>query len=86
MANKSSKTSYTSKGERRSSIGAKSTNPAQKMLNKIDALSKGKDVVWSFPNIGKDGKVHPNTRVRVSGKEHVSKMKRDSYQQKNVVD
>lgn len=86
MAKTSSGKTHTSKGERKSSIGVKDTNSATKMLNKIDALSKGKDVVWSFPNIGKDGKVHPNTRVKVNGKDHLSKMKRDAYQHKASAD
>ena len=81
---KSSGKTYTSKGERRSSIPTSLNDPAQKMLNKIKALAKGKDVVWSLPNIGKDGKVHPNTLVKVNGKEYVSRMKKANMAHKEV--
>lgn len=73
-----------SKGERKSSISTKNTDEGQKMLNKMRALKKGKDVVWSLPNVSADGKVHPNTRVKVSGKDYISKMKQGGYQQKAV--
>jgi hypothetical protein len=82
----SSGKNHTSKGERRSSISTKNTDPGQKMLNKINALQKGKDVVWVYPNIGKDGKVHSNIRVKVSGKDYLARMKQNRYQQKEVVD
>jgi hypothetical protein len=86
MGKKASGKNYTSKGERRSSIGTKNTDPGQKMLNKINALQKGKDVVWVYPNIGKDGKVHPNIRVKAKGKEYLAHMKKNAYQQKAVFD
>lgn len=86
MAKKSSGKSYTSKGERKSSMSTKRKDPGQRLLNQIRALKKGKDVIWSLPNIGKDGKVHPNTRVKVSGKEYLAKMKQYAYQQKSVAD
>lgn len=65
----------TSKGERSSSISTKNTDPGQKMLNKINALQKGKDVVWSLPVVSKDGKVRPNLIIKASGKEYILKMK-----------
>lgn len=66
----------TSKGERRSSISTKNTDPGQKMLNKINALQKGKDVVWSLPVVSKDGKkVHSNKIIKASGKEYITRMK-----------
>lgn len=65
----------TSKGERISSISTKNTDLGQKMLNKIAALQKGKDVVWSLPVVSKDGKVRPNKIVKVSGKEYINSMK-----------
>lgn len=64
---------YVSKGERRSSMKTGTKDPAQKMLNKIKALNKGKDVIWSLPNVDKDGKVHPNTKIRVSGKDWIKR-------------
>lgn len=39
---------YTSKGERRSSISTKNTDPAQRMLNQLHALMKGKNVVMTL--------------------------------------
>lgn len=65
----------TSKGERRSSASTKNTDPGQKMLNKINALQKGKDVVWSLPVVSKDGKVRPNKIIKVSGKEYINSLK-----------
>jgi hypothetical protein len=64
-----------SKGERRSSASTKNTDPGQKMLNKINALQKGKDVVWSLPVVSKDGKVRPNKIIKASGKEYINSMK-----------
>lgn len=81
---KSSGKSYTSKGERRSSISTSHNDPAQKMLNKINALMKGKNIVWSLPNVGKDGKVHPNTIVKVNGKEYISRIKKANMAHKEV--
>jgi hypothetical protein len=66
---------YTSKGERRSSIKTARKDPGQRMLNQIKALYQGKNVVWSLPNISKDGKVLPNTRVPVNGKEFLNNIK-----------
>lgn len=43
----SGKTSV-SKGERRSSISTKNTDPAQRMLNQLYALMKGKNVVMNL--------------------------------------
>jgi hypothetical protein len=83
---KSSGKNYTSKGERKSSMSTKVKDPGQRMLNQIDALKKGKNIVWSLPNISKDGKVLPNTRVKVNGKEYIAKMKHNGYQHKDSVD
>ena len=60
---------YTSKGERKSSISTRVKDPGQKLLNQMKALLKGKNVRLSLPNIGKDGKVHPNTIIKVDGRE-----------------
>jgi hypothetical protein len=45
------------------------------MLNKINALQKGKDVVWSLPVVSKDGKVRPNKIIKANGKEYINSMK-----------
>lgn len=42
------KDSYTSKGQRRSSIGVKNRDPAQRVLNQLDAWRKGKNVVLTM--------------------------------------
>ena len=81
---KGSGKNYTSKGERLSSIPTSRNDPAQKMLNKINALMKGKDVIWSLPNVSKDGKVHPNTIVKVNGKDYISRMKKANMAHKEV--
>lgn len=60
---------YTSKGERRSSMKTSVKDPGQKLLNQMKALLKGKNVRLSLPNVGKDGKVHPNTIIKVDGRE-----------------
>lgn len=81
---KSSGKNYTSKGERRSSMSTSVNDSAQKMLNKMNALKKGKNIVWSLPNVGKDGKVHPNTLVKVNGKEYLNRMKKMPVGMKDV--
>ena len=43
-----SKTSTTSKSERRSSIGVKNRDPMKRALNQIDAWKKGKNVVLTI--------------------------------------
>jgi|TARA_R110000868_G_scaffold393556_1_gene664604 hypothetical protein len=84
MGKKASGKKYTSKGERKSSISTKNTDPGQRMLNKINALRKGKDVVWVLPNIDKDGKPLAPTVVKTSGKDYLAKMKQNAYQHKAV--
>ena len=42
------KTSYTSKGERRSSIGVRNTSPATKLTNQLKAWKEGKNVVLTI--------------------------------------
>jgi len=50
---KSSGKHYTSKGERISSISTKNTDPGQRLLNQLRALSKGKNVVITLPETTK---------------------------------
>lgn len=72
---KASGKNYTSKGERRSSIGTKNTDPGLKMLNKMAALAKGKDVVFTFENPNKEQTNKKFIRVKVSGKEYLKGFK-----------
>lgn len=75
---------YTSKGERRSSIKTPNTDPGQRMLNQIKALKQGKNVVWSLPNVSKEGKVLPATKIAVNGKEYLNNLKNFQKGQKEV--
>jgi hypothetical protein len=75
---------YTSKGERRSSIKTPNKDAGQRMLNQIKALYKGKNVVWNLPNVSKDGKVLPNTKIAVNGKEFLNNLKNMQRGQKEV--
>lgn len=69
---KSSGKHSTSKGERRSSIGYRDT-PNQRVLNKMAALEKGKDVVFTIPNPNKNETKKPFIRQRISGKEFLNR-------------
>lgn len=69
MGSKSSGKHYTSKGERQSSMKTRVNDPGLRLINQLKALKKGKNVVISLPNVGKDGKVHPNTIIKVDGRE-----------------
>lgn len=79
MGSKATGKHYTSKGERRSSMRTRVNDPGQRMLNQIKALKKGRDVVLSLPNVGKDGKVHPNTIIRVDGREWLKRRQNVNY-------
>lgn len=59
-----------SKGERRSSIKTSGVgvSNAEKMLRKMDALRKGKDVVFTMANPNKAQTNKPFIRVKMSGK------------------
>jgi len=69
---------YTSKGERRSSYGVRDATD-QRMLNKIHALNKGKDVVFTIANPNKNETNRPFIKVKVDGKLH---LKRRQYAHK----
>lgn len=85
MSKKASGKKYTSKGERQSSMKTPNLDQGQRMLNQIKALNKGKNVVWSLPNVSKDGnKVHPSTRVHVNGKEYLNSLKQFNRAHKGV--
>lgn len=59
-----------SKGERRSSIKTSGVgvSNAEKMLRKMEALRRGKDVVFTMANPNKAQTNKPFIRVKVSGK------------------
>lgn len=64
---------YTSKGERKSSISTKNTDPGQRLLNQLKALSKGKNVIITLPETSKtlNNKGEPvvkMTKTKVDGK------------------
>lgn len=65
---KSSGKTYTSKGERLSSMSTRNTDSAQRMLNKIEALRKGRDVVFTIENPNKNETNKRFIKVRVNGK------------------
>ena len=79
MGSKATGKHYTSKGERRSSMRTRVNDPGQRLLNQIKALKKGRDVVLSLPNVDKDGKVHPNTIIRVDGREWLKRRQNVNY-------
>ena len=66
---KSSGNTFTSKGERRSSMKTKNTDPGQRLLNQMNALNKGKDVVFTMANPNKNETNKPFIKVRVSGRD-----------------
>lgn len=68
-----------------SSIKTPNTDGGQRLLNQIKALKKGKNIVWSLPNVSKDGtKVHPSTKIPVNGKEYINMLKHMNKGQKEV--
>lgn len=76
---KSSGKTYTSKGERRSSIKTAVRDPGQRLLNQIDAWSKGKNVVYTIENPNKN---ETNRKfIRVNARD----MKGDARKQKGYM-
>ena len=70
MGKKSKGKTYTSKGERKSSIGHKNTDQGIRLLNQLKALEKGKNVKMVLPNlVEKNGKQQPKTILKVNGRE-----------------
>ena len=70
MGKKSKGKTYTSKGERKSSIGHKNTDQGIRLLNQLKALEKGKNVKMVLPNlVEKNGKQQPPTILKVNGRE-----------------
>ena len=74
MGKKSSGKSYTSKGERKSSIGHKNTDQGIRLLNQLKALERGKNVIMKLPSlVEKNGKEQPKTILKVNGREWLKK-------------
>lgn len=67
----SSGKNYTSKGERRSSAKTPNRDPGQKILNKMAALNKGKDVYFTMENPNKNETNKRFIRVKVSGRDWI---------------
>lgn len=65
---------YVSKGERRSSIKTPNRDPAQKMLNKMAALKKGKSVYFTMENPNKEQTNKKFVRVKVDGRQWLKRM------------
>jgi hypothetical protein len=72
MGKKSSGKTYTSKGERRSSMKTPTTNSADKMLNKQRAWIKGSNPWVTIENPNKNEKDKPFIRVRYNDLQHGS--------------
>lgn len=69
---------YTSKGERKSSISTRVSDPGQRLLNQLRALNQGKNVVITLPEtsktLNKEGKpVTKMVKTKVNGKEWLKK-------------
>lgn len=78
MAKKSSGKHYTSKGERKSSVGTKNTDMGQRLLNQLKALNKGKNVNITLPVAtqfqNKDGKpITLMVKTKINGKDWLKK-------------
>lgn len=63
----------TSKGERRSSIRTPNKDSGQRVLNQMNALAKGKDVVFTIENPNKNETNRKFIKQRVSGREWVKR-------------
>jgi hypothetical protein len=76
---------YTSKGERRSSMKTPNRDPGQRMLNQMAALAKGKDVVFTMENPNKNETNKRFIKVKVSGKDFLKSSKSQGYMMKSSV-
>ena len=63
MANKATGKNYTSKGERKSSISTRNTDPAVRLINQRAAQARGKRVVYTVANPNKSETNKPFIRV-----------------------
>lgn len=71
---KASGKTYTSKGERKSSIGVKNTDPGIRLLNQMAALAKGKDVVFTIENPNKNETNRRFIKQRVTGRDYLKRL------------
>ena len=73
MGKKRHSTGNVSKGERRSSIGygSQGMTNADKMLRKLGALAKGKDVKLTMENPNKEETNRQFVTYKISGKDYV---------------
>lgn len=72
MGKKRHKSGNVSKGERRSSMKTSGTaiNAADKMIRKLDALAKGKDIKITMENPNKEETNRPFITHKVKGKDY----------------
>lgn len=72
MGKKRHSTGHVSKGERRSSMktGSSHVHPADKMIRKLDALAKGKDVKITMENPNKEETNRRFVTYKVKGKDY----------------
>lgn len=75
---------YTSKGERRSSMKTANRDPGQRLLNQMKALDKGKDVVFTMENPNKNETNKRFIKVKVSGKDYLRSPKSMGYMAKGA--
>ena len=75
---------YTSKGERRSSIKTPNRDPAIRIINQMKALERGKDVVFTMENPNKNETNKRFIKVKVSGKEYLRSPKSMGYMGKGA--
>lgn len=72
---KSSGKNYTSKGERKSSMStASGWTAADRMGFKMDALYKGKNVVFTIANPNKNERNKPFIKIKVDGRAFVKRL------------
>ena len=69
MGKKRHSTGQVSKGERRSSMSTKNCDPGQRLLNQMDALEKGKNVVFTMKNPNKAETNRQFIKVKVEGRQ-----------------
>lgn len=81
---KASGKTYVSKGERRSSMSTRNRDAGVRLLNQIDALKKGKDVVFTIENPNKTQTNKRFIKVRVNGKQWLDRMKGNLDKKKRV--
>ena len=69
MGKKKHSSGHVSKGERRSSMSTKNRDPGQRLLNQMDALEKGKNVVFTVKNPNKEETNRQFIKVKVDGRQ-----------------